>query len=351
MIDCAFTVSKGWMARALGVRFDRDYYMDPVQRQTIDRQCNEYLDTHYGELGLFFTESNLGRRAFYEPRQALVGGIQPNMILGMLVDAEFVPSDDKDADISPSPLAGLDAADLPEVESLLEHPLVRVFDEQYRSLSRNGQQNYVPIPPLFWDASGRATIHGTFTTAQKLFGEQVFLDLAMEPERVAAIFEWITDASIVLTRHFAGLAQREITEIHVGECSGCMISGPLFEQFVVPSLSRYGRQLGPVRLHSCGGSDHLLGAFRQVENLGSLDLGGETSVAQVRRLFGPDLPVDIAPLVNDLRAPEPDALLAWLDRVISENAGGSLTLAFHLENGYHLEHVRAMHDRVAMISR
>ncbi len=346
MIGCAFSVSKSWMAQAMGVQFDRDYYMDPARRQAIDRRCNEYLDRDYADLQLFFTESNLGRRAYYKPNQALVGGIQPNMILGLLVGAEFIPAGDKDADISPSPLAGFEVTKLPAPESLLEHPLVRLFDGQYRELADKSELGLAPIPPLFWDTSGRTAIHGALTTAQKLFGETVFMDMAMAPEQMAATFDWITDASIVLTRHFAAIADRAITDVHVGECSGCMVSGRSFEQFVAPTLSKYGRQLGPVRLHSCGPSDHLLEAFRQIDNLGSLDVGGETSVARIREAFGPDMPVDIAPLVGDLAAPQPDTLLEWTRRVLEDNAGGPLTIVVHLEQGYPLNNLRALREYV-----
>ena len=34
-----------------------------------------------------------------------------------------------------------------------------------------------PVPPFFWDSSGRAAIHGPLTTAQKLFGESILVDL------------------------------------------------------------------------------------------------------------------------------------------------------------------------------
>ena len=46
-----------------------------------------------------------------------------------------------------------------------------------------------------------------------------------------------------------------------------------FERSVIPYASRLGRELGPVRLHSCGHSNHLLAAIAKIENLGSLDTG------------------------------------------------------------------------------
>ena len=75
MITIAGTVSKGWMARALGVAFDRSYYFDPRERHAIDLRCNETLRQRLPELGLFYTESNLGQIDYYDSRQVLVGGI------------------------------------------------------------------------------------------------------------------------------------------------------------------------------------------------------------------------------------------------------------------------------------
>ena len=40
MIAISGTLSKGWMAKALGVSFDRDYYFNPDRRYAIDCECN-----------------------------------------------------------------------------------------------------------------------------------------------------------------------------------------------------------------------------------------------------------------------------------------------------------------------
>jgi hypothetical protein len=101
----------------------------------------------------------------------LIGGIQPNMIMGLLLGANFVPAADRDADIAHGCLQGKDPAALPTPQALLTHELIRLFDEQIRDQAKRGLR---PIPPFFWDASGRAAIHGVLTTAQKLCGETIF---------------------------------------------------------------------------------------------------------------------------------------------------------------------------------
>ncbi len=344
MPEVAGTVSKAWMAEAIGVSFDRSYYFDPIGRQAIDHRCQRYLDYNLGELALLFTESNLGRRSCWRPEQVLVGGIQPNMILGLLVGAKFVPHESMDADITPTPLKETPVDELPPFSQLLEHAIVRTFDEQFEHIAGLGL--FELVPPFFWDGSGRAAIHGILTTALKLFGESIFLDMASDPDLCRARFDWVADISIGLVRHFANLDNRSIDETHVGECSGCMVGPNDYASMVVPTLSRIGQELGPVRWHSCGTSDHLLEAARGIEPLIELDLGGGTSISKVRELFGPAFPISIAPLVDDLRADTSDSLRAWVDQVLEENEEGPLTIVYHLEPGYPIDHLCRLHERV-----
>jgi hypothetical protein len=343
MITITGTLSKGWMHRAIGVTFDRDYYFDPAKRHATDSRCNEYAAATFPGLRLFYSESNLGRINYWDKDQVLIGGIQPNMILGMLLGAEFVPADDRDADITPGCLQSRDPAELPAPAALLNHDLVRLFDEQIAEETRGPRR---PIPPFFWDASGRAVTHGVLTTAQKLCGEAIFMDLLTEPATCLRLLNWIADAYVELCRHFAQAAGLAITDVHVGECSGCMVSTALVEEFVAPMTSRIGQELGPVRFHSCGTSTHLLGAFKGIERLHSLDLGSGTSIRQVREILGLGMPITIAPSPQDMSAESTEPIIDWARRILDENAGGNLGYVYHLEPSYNIETIHALTDFV-----
>ncbi len=335
------SVSKGWIAQRLDVCFDREYYFHPKRRHTVDTRCAAYVQRELGDLGACFTESNLGRREYIRTNQVLVGGIQPNMILGMLLGAEFVPGMDKDADISMQCFAGRPLHELPPLQTLVDHPLIRRFSEQIETLRQEAR--CVPIPPFFWDESGRAAVHGALTTAQKFLGAAVFMDLIADPRPLKNLMRWITEANAQLVGHFARIAAIEkIDHIHIGECSGCMIGGRQFEELIVPEASRLGETVAPVRFHSCGKSDHLLQAFAKIANLVALDLGGETSMALVRNVFGGDFPVSMAPPVAVLSQGNTDGVLDWAARVYEQNDGGPLSIACHLEPQYDLEAVRAL---------
>lgn len=348
MMKFEVSVSKGWIAANSDIRFNRDYYFDPLTRYEIDRRCHPLVNEKLSELDAFYTESNLGRLEFYKDNQVLVGGIQPNMIVGMLLGAGFIPEADRDADIAPACWMGKDVADLPDPESLLDHELVQLFDKQIAELRATGK--YEVIPPFFWDNSGRAAIHGALTTAHKFLGEEVFFDIMDEPDEVHVMEKWITDVNIVLIKHFAEVAGLPLKQVHIGECSACMVGPGQFDEFVVKYASMVGRELAPVRLHLCGSSNQNLKGCKSIENLYALDLGGENSVATVRENFGPDFAVSIAPQVNDFSAPTAQPLLDWVERVAAENAGGDLTVLYHLEPSYSLDNIRVLHKKVAELN-
>jgi hypothetical protein len=343
MITITGTLSKAWMNRALGVAFDRDYYFDPAKRHAIDCRCNEYAAETFPGMAVFYSESNLGRIDYWDKNQVLIGGIQPNMILGMLLGADFVPADDRDADITPCCLKNMEPGDLPAPEALRNHNLVRLFDRQ---IAREKKGRLRPIPPFFWDSSGRAVIHGVLTTAQKLCGESIFMDMLTEPAKCQRLLNWIADAYILLCRHFAQAADLPIADVHVGECSCCMVSPALVEEFVAPMTSRIGEALGPVRFHSCGTSTHLLHALTRIDHLHSLDFGSETSIHQAREIFGSERPITIAPSPQDMSAESTEPILNWAKRVLEENAGGHLGYVFHLEPSYNVETIYALTDFV-----
>ncbi len=345
MISITGTLSKGWMHQALGVEFDRAYYFDPARRHAIDGLCNEYAVREFPDMGLFYSESNLGRMAWWDHGQVQIGGIQPNLILGMLLGADFIPAADRDADITPRCLAGISAEELPTPEALLHHDLVQLFDDQIAQIQ--GQGNGLrPVPPFFWDASGRATIHGVLTSAQKFCGETIFLELLTEPARCLRLMDWIAEAYVTLCRHFARVADLPITDVHVGECSCGMVSPALVGATVVPATSGIARALGPVRFHSCGPSTHLLETLAGIDRLHSLDLGGETSIRKAREVFGPDMSMSIAPLPHDMCDESPEPILAWARRILEENAGGELLYIYHLEPSYNVEALHALTDFV-----
>jgi hypothetical protein len=120
------------------------------------------------------------------------------------------------------------------------------------------------------------------------------------------------------------------------------VSPALVREFVVPATSGIARVLGPVRFHSCGNSTHLLEAFAGIECLGSLDVGGETSLRRAREVFGPEMPISIAPLPHDMSAESTTPIVDWAAEVLEENVGSPLDFVYHIEPDYNIETIRVL---------
>jgi hypothetical protein len=347
MINIEASVSKGWLHKNGGFIFDNQYYLDPVHRWQQDVIIHRFVREQFPGYAIYNMEANLLQAKHVRENHVLVGAIQPNMILATILGAQFSFFEDKDADVSGRPLEFITRKEeLPSVSAILEHQLVRDLDNQIR-LINDTRPDLKVIPPFFWDESGRATIHGIITTSLKLTGDNIMTTMMFDPDLAHAIHQWIVDAYILLVRHFADAGDLPVTSIHVGECAGTMISSDLYEDFVVPYISQFGDRLGPVRLHSCGISDHLIDPFSHIRNLKIIDTGSGTSVGKIRQLMGHEFVIHIAPPMELMMSGVPqNKILIWLDKTLTENNGGPLQIAYHMEPDYETANCLAMHDEL-----
>ncbi len=347
-ISILSSVSKGWLHEEGGFTFGERYYMDPLYRQAQDQKIDQFLQQRFPEHAFYNMESNLVQRDHWRPDYVYVGGIQPNLILGMCLGAEMAWYSDQDIDfVDINPLGHITSPDeLPAISDILDHPVIKEFDTQIQELHET-RPDLTVIPPFFWDTSGRATIHGFVTTSMKFYGEQIFIKMFEDPEFVKGLHEWLSDVYIALIRHYADLGNIPVTSVHTGECTGTMLRDSHYEEFVLPYINKLADALGPIRLHSCGLSDHLVGTMQKMPKLQVLDTGSQTSVEQVRQQFGSTLKIDIAPPLQVLlQNADPEEVLAWLDQNLAENDHGAMLIGFHLEPGYSIDNCLAIHDRL-----
>lgn len=324
------SVSLGWLHHHGDFVFDEPYFLDPHVHLDREERINAFVERKFPNEPVYNMEAHLVQVEGRRRPVALVGALQPNLILGAAAGAKFVFYGDKDPDITPAPLA-----ELRDVGTLAGHDWAHtwplsLFLDQISAMREAFGDSHVMVPPYFWDTTGRATIHGILTTAQKLMGERIFMEMMDNPAFVHEFFGWITDAYIAQIRLLAGAAGMNVTGMHIGDCSLCMVSPDQFVEFVLPHVNRLAREFGPLRFHSCGKVDHLLDAFRSVENLGVLNFGTGTSVRKMRELFG-DVPIDLTPDVKMLTYGSPPEIDTWVRRTIDENAGGPLEIQNHID--------------------
>lgn len=347
MIKIQASVSKGWLNKHAGFVFPDQYYFDPIFRWEQDRKINRFVRERFPEYAIYNMEDNLVQADWVNENQVLVGAIQPNMILAAILGARFSFFEDKDSDVLGRPLEHIsNIKELPPLNTILEHPLIKDLEKQVRMI-REIHPGLRIIPPFFWDESGRATIHGVITTSLKLTGDNIMTIMMTDPELVHAIHQWIVDAYVILVKHFAELGNLTISSVHVGECAGTMISSQLYEEFIIPYISQLGDKLGAVRLHSCGVSDHLIKPVSHIHNLKIIDTGSGTSILTIREIMGKEFEINVFPPLEVLleRVPQSSAI-SWLDKTLSENQGGPLQIAWHLEADYDVRNGLVIHEEL-----
>jgi len=347
MINIEASVSKGWLHKHGGFIFDNQYYLDPIYRWEQDSKINKFVKEKFPRFAIYNMEANLIQAKYVRDNHVLVGAIQPNMILATILGAQFSFFEDKDADVMGRPLEFISKiSELPPLDSILEHSLVKDLETQMQMINKTHPELRV-IPPFFWDESGRATIHGIITTSLKLTGDNIMTILMSDPDLAHAIHQWIVDAYVILIRHFSKLGNLPITSVHVGECAGTMISSDLYEDFIVPYISQLGDKLGDVRLHSCGISDHLIKTISHIKNLKIIDTGSGTFISIIRDLMGRDFLIHIAPPMELLidGAPQ-NEIVTWLDKTLSDNQGGPMQIAYHMEPDYEIGNCLVLHEEL-----
>ncbi len=331
-ISALGSVSFGWLHEQGGFTFEEPFFLDPQVRLAQERRMHAFVEARFAGEPIYNLEAHLVQIQGRRKPVALVGGLQPNLILAAAVGSQFLFPGDKDPDVTTTPLAeGCDLDRLWNIDWAKTWP-ISLFLDQIFTLRETLDPQFTIVPPYFWDTTGRATTHGLVTTAQKLLGERIFLEMTDNPAFVHEFFRWIVDAYAQQIELLAEAAGMKVVGLHTGDCSVCMIGPDQFAEFVLAPLNEFAQRVGPLRLHSCGPSDHLLELFGQVRHLASLNVGSGTSVARIRERFGP-IPIDLIPETQLLTVGTPARVDAWVRQCVAENGDGQLQFECHLDLG------------------
>jgi len=340
------SISKGVLSAEGGFVFDERYFLDPDYRWEQDKRIARFVEDRYAPIPLYYFEGNLVQPEYLPIPFRLVGGLQPNMILGAAVGANWMFFDHQDADITQNPLRGLDDIDkLADINWEQREP-IKTFLNQIDEMNARYGADVDVFPPFFWDRSGRATVHGPLTTAHKLMGEDIYLKMSDDLDFVDRLLRWISETYVKLIHLFSDRAELPVRSIHIGECSGCMISADHWERLIIPAMNMMADACGPVRLHSCGDSNHILEQMAKVHNLGALNVGSGASVARSREFVGEEIPLHVNPDVHMLSKGTTEDCKHWVARSIEESGSGPLSIAFHVDTAVPLSNVAALFDAV-----
>ena len=326
-----------WHAHA-GISFDEDFFYHPAKRVESERHMEAVLHERFGRHGL---------GADRDRDLPVIGAV--HNAAGYLVSEMFGCEVRYRADAPPD----IVPANREQLEVDPETPFRSAAFKRFEGLRDALKTRYgYLLGDIGWA--------GILNLALDLRGQELFLDMADAPERVAAAFrnmaaaierfvacvESETGSSSVSVnrnvRHF-----RRPVYLH-SECSNTMISAADYERFVLPVDAAWSRRHRPFGIHHCGRDPHRFAAsYAKLPHLDFLDVGWGGDIAHIREhLPHTFLNIRLDPVGITRQTPE--EIRATILRLVAQSANPWLTgvCCINMDNTVTDAQVNAIFDTV-----
>ncbi|MFA7344370.1 MAG: uroporphyrinogen decarboxylase family protein [Terrimicrobiaceae bacterium] len=194
---------------------------------------------------------------------------------------------------------------------------------------------------------------GPFTIACNLFGPDVAcLMMAEEPDRMNALLDFITAATIDRIRAWCGVFEMAAPQpgLAYADDSVAMISTEMCREFIVPQHRKFCAAFGdsgPRNIHLCGDSTRHFAMLRDELNIRGFDTGFPVNFGRLRQELGPQVNIQGGPHIEMMLSSTPERIRAEVRRIMESGVleGGLFTLreGNNLAPGTPLENVEAMY--------
>lgn len=263
-----------WWFQTAGISFDEGFYLDAQTRIANDVAMRRVLHERYGDLGL--------GEADPQPRPVIgslhvAGGFVIPALLG--AEIRFAP------DAAPQPLprrltaAQIDALEKPDWRALWP---MSVLLAQMDALE--AEYGYVV---------GDLNTDGLLNAAYHFYGEDLFADFYLAPERVTRLLsligELIVDVALAIRSRTGSCSisvNRMVARVDPAmflhaNCSVQMISPKSYRALHLPVEQAMARRIQPFGIHHCGSNLHKVAAAYAGLQPALVDVGWGSDVAAV----------------------------------------------------------------------
>jgi hypothetical protein len=315
-----------------GATFEERYYSDLEYRHEqdalINRRLHEYFQDHWPEVA--------GNWA-HEPGYS-VGVPAAYIIVATLFGAKIKYYANFHPDCTPNPLAWVTEPDqlrVPDVWS--SWPLDRYWDQYRQMAARHGRERVSFVgfgsAAVHWPQLQGIAMHSPLTTAYKLRGTQLFLDMEERPELAQRLFDVIRDTYYQICDRLIEEADHKSDVIFFGACFSSLVSERVWRAWEMPAITEIAERYGArILLHSCGRSTHVLKPISELPGLLEAHLGDETDLAEARRLM-PDVGFYVVPDSVAWAVDPPEATRRSVHAMMDAAASGPLAFQFVMEQG------------------
>jgi hypothetical protein len=315
-----------------GVCFNERYYSDDVTRRESDVRINSTLQAWAAA----HWPSQAGCWSADPPYAVGVGAAY--VIIAALFGAGIRYYDNFHPDAGSEPLASVTEPEQIHVpDPRTTWPLSDYVERYHRLVSRYGKEQ-VTLPGFEYgsamEPSRRGLImHSPLTTAYKLRGSQLFVDMVERPDIAHRLFVAVRDTYYRVCDLMIDLLGLKTDHIFFGACASSWVSPGLWREWELPAITEIVNRYGAATvLHSCGNSTHVLPAFAGLPRLRELHLGDKTDLAVARSTF-PDVGFFIVPDSVAWARDPAEKTIRSIQAMSAAASSGPLAFQFVLEAG------------------
>lgn len=342
MIAVSLDFMPAFYTRHLGLEWGEGYYFDPVYRSQVEATRDRFLYDILGEYG--------AGNPTPTPSPCLT--IQPVDLFMRTQGAEWRFPSDATVESWGQPWRGMTVAEIAALDprAAAAHPVVEAIIRQYGEL----RKLYGDKADVLGLRAGMMNIHGPYTTAHQLLGEDLFMLMCDDPAGARRVFAKVWEIyQAVMGRIARAIEAPPAERLHIGDCSASLISAELYRECVLPADNSIAGRFSACSYHSCGPSTHLLQTFTLLQGVHAIQLGPGTDMCVAQRTFVDT--VELQPLVDPMlvRNSTQDGVhdtISQLAEVLWQRGGGTLC-AWSFDSATPIENVARMYETVAEIDR
>jgi len=304
-----------WYRSALGIDFGKKWHTNPEYRRETRMKM-------YAELERRFPGTAIGRMD-ENPVDLLTGTFGASAIAAIYgvpirYDEEQWPTSEHQY-FSEDELENLSPPDLDQ------NPFFRSLMEQVDYIGKREGK-----------IAGFMNWQGVLNNAQRLRGQDIFMDMYLAPERTKHLLDCVCttmiDAAKKLQQKQKELDPEALSFFTVSNCLVNMVDPDLYEEFLLPFDQKIAESFGAIGIHNCAWSaTPYLDHYAKVPKVAYIDMGIDSDLEKTRSLF-PETRRAIMYTPMDISNKTSDEISADLE-LIAKNYGPCDIVAADIEEG------------------
>ena len=258
-----------WFRNTMGLDYMEAWHQDPVLRRDSLVRMKQTLNEHFPDL--------------------MLGGSDPDAITGTVSVAYGTTVI---ASILGSPIHYMDdnwPANPPSEMTEDEAMALTVPDLDQNIVFQDLMRQMDQIEEKWGRIEGVLNFQGVLNNSFRVRGQDIFVDIALNPEIARHVFGVVTETMIkvikaIYARQNASGVERDF--FVTSNCVVNMVSGAHYEEFLLPYDQQLAEAFTYFGIHNCAWNvDAYLDGYRTIEKLGYLDFGLDSDLERIREMF------------------------------------------------------------------